>query len=170
MSEEDRVLFSQYFYLRNDVSDSKDCYDNILKFIVNIKEVNDSPLKISTQKMNSEILGLVVEPISSYKSRFSMMYSVSDGITHENRTMEGVIVVSEESMLLEGNISRFNENGFNGSCEIIEYFSMKDENYMRYYNYTGTEYFKVEYINSADLKKVDEFKEETVKLMKSRKN
>lgn len=167
MSDEDKILFSQFFYSRND---NIDFYNNILKFIINSKEVNDSPLKISKEKLNCEILGLVSEQISSYSSRFSMMYSVSDSLNHENRTIEGLIIISEGSVSIVGNISRFNKNGFNGSCEIIENFSMKDENYLRYYNYIGTEYYGKEYINSEDFENIDKFKKNTVKLMRSRKN
>ena len=173
MTIEDEIIFSQYFYLRKDIKNSRiDFYDNALSFIMNSKEVKDSSLKISDEESRCEILGLVVSPISQYtfSCRFSMMYCVSDGVNFENRTMDGLLLFNVyNSIELIGNIERFNKNGFIGSSELIEKFYVKDGSYQRYFNYGGTEYYGNEYIDSKDFERVNEFKENVVKLMRSRK-
>ena len=56
-----------------------------------------------------------------------------------------------------------------GYSELIEKFYVKDGSYQRYFNYGGTEYYGNEYIDSKDFERVNEFKENVVKLMRSRK-
>lgn len=171
MNHEEKVLFDEYFYMRKDVRDNKVFFDYILNIILNSKEFVSSPLKISEEEAISTLLGLVVTPlgVNSYNSSFSLMYCVSDGKNHENRTMNGVIDFSSiNGVTITSEMSRFNSHGFVGSFNIFEFFSLKNGIYEKFYDYSGTDFCGFEYIDSDSFIKSEKFKNRTVKLMKER--
>ncbi len=172
MNKEDSILFSKYFYSRGVISNNSSLFDVVLNFLINSKEFTNSFIELS-DCFNSEMLGLVVEPFSndSYDCKFSIMYSVNNDLMHENRTMDGFISFSSvDNVLLIGDISRFSEQGFIGSIELVEKFSFDNGCCLRYYDYSGTKYRGSEYINCSDFKNVDDFKVNVVKSLKKNRS
>lgn len=170
MENYEDLLFSQFFYLRNEFNKKEDFFDTVLSYVINCKEFRDSPL--SDTSFETIILGVVITPLyqDSYDSRFSIMYCLSDGVIHENRTMEGELLFNSDNVELIGNISRFNENGFIGTLELYQNFKVKNEVYLTNYDYGSTIFSGKEYISIDEFISAESFKKEKIKAMKSRIN
>jgi len=174
MSNEDNILFSEYFYLRKDLYGfigDRDLFNTVLNFVLNSKEMTGSLLNSSSNKPISTLLSLVVIPlrVNSFNSRICAVYTVDCGGVHENRIMDGYINFSHPKVVnMCTQISRFDERGFLSSSELVESFSISSDLYERFYDYSNTNFCGTEYFSNREFSKALDFKENAVKLMRKR--
>lgn len=166
MNNDDKILFEQRFYSTGQYKLNDGQIAFFINLILNSKEFDDTPLKISNRKSKGILNNITFKSLqkSGMYVEFDGSYTISDGINHENRTIEGTIRIQRGEAILYSIINRLGNT--TEKVELYEIYSISNNIYHRFSKYPTEHY--INKINSYDFEKYSFFLNDTLNKMRKR--